>query len=209
MHKAKFMSLAAILGASSVVSAASRLVTDTSDWVTGLSAQDVQNTSSFSKPSTGTDPSKWNANDALDVKAGEYPRSDLKYLHTSNGFRTPSKTGASLTFPGATLGVDGGQFWLLTPNSVGTVTVDDFRAYSGSLSTWTTRPTLDGKMTVYSPASDPFVIQARGDSTSAPSNTYATHLVVNSKILADRTYAGTGDVRLYLKHYTGSTSCVA
>ena len=206
MHKVKFMLLGSILGASSVVSAASRLVTDTSDWVTGLSAQDVQNTSSFSKPSTGTDPSKWNANDALDVKAGEYPRSDLKYLHTSNGFRTPSKTGASLTFPGATLGVDGGQFWLLTPNSVGTVTVDDFRAYSGSLSTWTTLPTIDGKMTVYSPASDPFVIQARGDSTSAPSNTYATHLVVNSKILADRTYAGTGDVRLYLKHYTGSTS---
>lgn len=200
----KFMSLVVIFGVSSVVSAATPLITDTSDWVTGLSAQDDSGKSSFSEPTTGSDPSFWNANDALGVKAGEYPKAGLKYLHTEKGFRTPSKKNYELTFPGATLGVDGGQFWLLTPNSVGVVTVDDFRAYSGSLATWTTLPTLDGTMTVYSPASAPFVIQARGDLTDAPSNTYATHLVVNSKILADRTYAGTDDVRLYLKHYTGS-----
>ena len=202
----KFMSLVVIFGVSSVVSAATPLITDTSDWVTGLSAQDDPNTSSFSKPSTGTAVSYWNANASLGVAAGEYPKEGLKYLHTAKGFRTPSKKGASLTFPGATLGVDGGQFWLLTPGTVGAVTIGDFRAYSGSLSTWTTRPTLDGTLTVYSPANAPFVIQARGDLTDAPSNTYATHLVVNSKILADRTYAGTGDVRLQLKHYTGSTS---
>ena len=206
MHKVKFMSLAAILGMSSVVSAATPLVTDTSDWVTGLSDQDANGSSSFSEPPTGTAVSYWNANDSLGVAAGEYPKSGLKYLHKEKGFRTPTKKNSNLTFPGATLGVDGGQFWLLTPNTLGVVTVDDFRAYSGSLSTWTTCPTLDGTMTVYSPASAPFVLQARGDSTDAPSNTYATHLVVNSKILADRTYAGTGNVRLHLKHYTGSTN---
>lgn len=206
MHKIKFKLLVGILGASSVVSAATPLITDTSDWVTGLSAQDGSGESSFSPPPTGSAASKWNANASLGVAAGEYPKAGLKYLHTEKGFRTPSKKNYELTFPGATLGVDGGQFWLLTPNSVGVVTVDDFRAYSGSLATWTTLPTLDGTMTVYSPASAPFVLQARGDSTDAPSNTYATHLVVNSKILADRTYAGTGNVRLHLKHYTGSTN---
>ncbi len=208
MCKMRFTLTTAILGAASVVSAAyTPIITDRSDWVTGLSAQDATGESSFSPPSTGESVSFWNANASLGVGAGEYPRDGLKYLHTEKGFRTPSKKNYSLTFAGATLGVDGGQFWLLTPNTVGAVTVDDFRAYGGSLSTWTSRPTLNGTMTVYSPASAPFVIQARGVSTDEPSNTvYATHLVINSKILANRTYVGTGDVRLHLKHYTGSTS---
>ena len=206
MHKTKSM-LVAILGASSFVSSVhAALITDKSDWVTGLSAKDEQNASSFSKPPTGTAASKWNANADLGAVAGDYPKAGLKYLHTSDGFRTPSKTGYSLTFPGATLGVDGGQFWLLTPNYLGDVTVDDFRAYSGSLSTWALPfPVLDGTMTVYSPATSPFVVQSRG-STSSILDPFATHLVIKSTILADRTYAGTGNVRLNLKYYTGSTS---
>ena len=204
MHKTKLMLVATILGTSSVVLAASPLVTDTSDWVTGLSAQDGSNASSFSKPPTGTAASNWNANEALGAKAGDYPKAGLKYLHTANGFRTPSKDGYSLTFPGATLGVDGGQFWPLTPNNLGNVTVDDFRAYSGSLATWALPfPVLDGTMTVFSPATAPFVVKSRGGKSIVP-NPFETHLVINSKILADRTYAGTGNVRLDLQYYSGS-----
>lgn len=158
------------------------LIQDQTDWVTGLSGDDASGNTSYS--GTGTD-SKWNANAALSVAAGEFPKAGYKYLHTNKRLRTPNKANQEYKFAGATLALDGGEFSQQTANTRGVVQVDDFWLCSGKITTWSTvQPKIAGKMTVYSSESKPVAIQMRG--RDADGN-YGT-LEVASKICGDTTY---------------------